>query len=265
MGKSYLFISGKGGVGKSTLAAALAVAATQKGKRVALVDGDIGLRSLDLQLGMQDRVLYDMADLVARRCSLDQALIWHQDYPGLCLMVGGQQAKPKDFNRQDLKKILNTLKKRFDLVLIDGPAGLGRGVKNFTGLADEVVVVATPDAVSIRGAEKLVSQMYPEGIRPSLLLNRMNSQRVLAGELEQANALALALDVPLLGALEENPFIYTALLNGKTAAQTGDEGLDQALADILRRMDGVSLPVEDYKAKPVSAFARLMKKLGFME
>lgn len=263
MGKSFLFVSGKGGVGKSTLAAALAVAAVMKGKRVALVDGDIGLRSLDLQLGMQDHVLYDMADLVSRRCNLNQALIWHKEYPSLCLMVGGQQAKPKDFKKQDLKKIINTLKKRFDLVLIDGPAGLGRGVNKFTGVADEVVVVTTPDPVSVRSAEKLISILYPQGVRPSLLLNRQQGQKVLEGSLHQASTIAQSLDLPLLGAVEENPLIYSALIQGKTAAQTGDLHLDAVLNDILSRMDGVMIPVPDYQAKPVSALARFFQKLGF--
>ena len=109
MGKSYLFISGKGGVGKSTLSAALAVFAAQSGKRVVIIDGDMGLRSLDLMLGLQDLVLYDMADLVKRRCSLDQTLIKHPDFHP-SFDGGRQQARPKDFNKQDVQKILRTLK-----------------------------------------------------------------------------------------------------------------------------------------------------------
>lgn len=261
MAKAFLLISGKGGVGKSTLASAIAVAAAAKGRRVALLDGDIGLRSLDLLLGLQDKVLYDMADLVARRCTLDQALIWHPEFPTLALMVGGQSARPGDFRKQDLQKIVNTLKKRFDLVILDGPAGLGRGVRNLLGLVDEVVVVATPDPVAIRSAEKLVSMLYPLGIRPSLLLNRMEPSRVLAGELQQPGAQALALDLPLAGVLEENPLVYEALLQGKTAAQTGDPRIDQAFSDIIRRMDGFDCAIPEYAPVKLTAFQRFLKWL----
>lgn len=258
MGKSFLMISGKGGVGKSTLTAALGVAAARQSMKVALIDGDIGLRSLDLMLGLQDKVLYDMADLVAHRCRLDQALIWHHELPDLCLMVGGQQARPKDFGQADLKKIINTLKKRFDLVLIDGPAGLGRGMRNFASLADEVVVCATPDAVSLRAAEKLSGQLYAKGLRPSLLLNRLLPERVIAGQVAQPAALAQGLDLPLLGVLEEDPAIYTALLAGKTAAQTGQEGLNQALANMVQRMLGLSCPLPEYHQEKLSFWRRFL-------
>lgn len=261
MGKSFLFISGKGGVGKSTLASALAITAAKMGKRVAVIDGDIGLRSLDLLLGLQDKVLYDMADLVSRRCRLDQILIWHSDFPSLCLIVGGQQAKPKDFKKQDLQKIIKTLQKRFDYILVDGPAGLGRGMRNFCDLVDEVVVVATPDPVAIRSAEKLASQLYSTGTRPQLLLNRVDVERVLAGELQQPQSLALSLDLPLAGVLEENASVYTALLQGKTAAQAGDEALNKALQDILQRLDGKDCPIPEYKKVRPTTFQRFLNWL----
>ena len=106
------------------------------------------------------------------------------------LLVGGQHARPKDFKRADLQKILGTLQRRYDLVLVDGPAGLGRGMRNFVGLADEVLLVATPDPVSLRGVEKLAADLYAQGIRPGLLLNRYAPERVLAGQLDQPAQLA---------------------------------------------------------------------------
>lgn len=256
MGKSYLFISGKGGVGKSTLASALAVTAARQGSSVALVDGDIGLRSLDLLLGMQDKVLYDLKDLVEHRCTLDQALIWHDEFKNLCLIVGGQQAKPKDFAKKDLQKVLNTLTRRFDLVLVDGPAGLGRGINNFTEIVDEVIVVLTPDPVSVRSAEKLAFKLYAGGLRPCLMMNRINKEHVYSGAVPQPNAIAAALDLPLLGVIEESPLIYQALLSGKTAAQTEDENITESFTTILRAVNGDYEPIPDYQKPHMNLFQR---------
>ncbi len=261
MGASFLFISGKGGVGKSTLSSSIAVAAAGQGRRVALIDGDIGLRSLDMMLGLQDKVLFDLSDVVARRCSLDNAMVWHPAHPTLRLLVGGQAAKPKDFKQQDLRKILQTLKKRFDLVLVDGPAGLGRGVRNFTGITDEVVIVSTPDPVSQRSAEKLASQLYPMGIRPSLLLNRIDRGLVISGELPQPKLQALSLDLPLLGAVEECPAVYNAMLEGRTAAETDQPMLKNALEEIIQRMQGMERPIQDYEAPYLNLFQRIWKWL----
>ncbi len=261
MGKSHLFISGKGGVGKTTLTAAIAVTAAKQGQRVAVVDGDVGLRGLDLLLGLQDKVLYDLKDLVERRCTLEQTLIWHDTYPNLCLLVGGQQAKPKDFAKKDLKKVLLTLTRRFDLVLVDGPAGLGRGINNFTDIVDEVIVVLTPDPVSIRGAEKLVSQLYPVGLRPSLVINRVMKELVYENATPQPNAIAMDLDLPLLGVVEESPLIYQSLLAGKTAAQTGDEGIDARFESLLRAMNGTIEPIPDYQVPKLNFYQRIWEWL----
>lgn len=260
MGKSILIISGKGGVGKSTLAAALAVTAAKKGRRTALVDADIGLRSLDIMLGLQDQVLYDLADCVNHRCSLDDALVTHPKYPELHLIVGGQMARPKDFKPNDLKKLLRTLRAAHDTLIIDGPAGLGRGVKNFVGLADEYVVIATQDAVSLRAAEKAARVLMDAGCRPQLVINRVQSYRVEAGELPSPQVLALGLDLPLAGVIEEDPAVYTGMLQGISAAEQESGGLPRVFEDILLRIEGVQLPVPELAKE--TALKRFLRKLS---
>jgi len=261
MGKRYLFISGKGGVGKSTLAAALAVKAAEKGRRVALVDGDAGLRSLDLLLGLQDKALYDLADVARRRVALEDAMVWHPVYPTLRLLAGGQQARQKDFSRQDLDKILSTAARRFDLVIVDGPAGLGRGVRNFAGIVDTVVVVATPDTVCQRVAEKLTGQLAATGLRPSLMLNRFPADLAREGVLPQPASLAQALDVPLLGVIPESPLVYGAMLEGRTAAETESAALNAALDDALTRMEGGEAPLPVFEKQKLNVFQRIWKWL----
>ena len=122
MSRIILIASGKGGVGKSSLAAAMAVILARRGLRTLLIDADVGLRCLDLMLGMQDKVLYELSDCLERRCTLDEALTRHPEYPLLQLMVGGQDARPRDFDIMDLQRVMNTLSRRFDVILIDGPA-----------------------------------------------------------------------------------------------------------------------------------------------
>lgn len=254
MGKTILIISGKGGVGKSTLAAALAVTAAKKGRRTVLLDADVGLRSLDMMLGLQDVVLYDLADCVNRRCSLDATLASHPDYPQLKLVVGGQMAKPKDFKPQDLKKLIKTLKTSHDTVIIDGPAGLGRGVKNFLGLADEYVIVATPDPISLRAAEKAAQVLMNAQCRPFLVINRVQRHMVEEGDISAPEMLALGLDIPLAGILEETPAVYTSMLKGKSAVEDAPEAFTRNLEDILLRLEGVQLPV-----KPLEKERRLKR------
>lgn len=258
MAKSFLFLSGKGGVGKSTLSAALAVTAAQNGRRVALLDGDIGLRSLDMMLGLQNQVLFDLSDCVQRRCSLEKALIWHPTYPALRLMVSGQSAKPKDFKPQDLRKIMKTLSKRFDLIFIDGPAGLGRGSKTFADLVDEIVLVATPDPVSMRSVERMASLLVEKGKRPSLVINRVDEDKVFSGFYEQPVDLAQGLDLPLMGLLPDDPGIYEAMLLGKTAAEMNRDEFSVPLQEMLERLEGSLIPIERLEEKKKTIWQRLL-------
>lgn len=259
MGKVILIVSGKGGVGKSTLAAALAVTAAKQNRRTALLDADIGLRSLDIMLGLQDRVLFDLADCVNHRCSLEKAMVPHPNYPNLKLIVGGQMARPKDFAPKDLKKLVHTLSLSHDTVIIDGPAGLGRGVKNFAGLADEYVVVTTPDAVSLRSAERAAQLLIFARCRPWLLINRVQRHLLPKGEIPEPETLAQGLDLPLLGVIPEEPEIYTGMLNGSTAAE-GDGSLPRIFEDILWRLEGVDLPVMALAAE--TWFQRFLRRMS---
>ena len=240
MKRIIMFASGKGGVGKSSLSSALAYSMARRGLRTLLVDADFGLRSLDLMLGMQDSVLFELSDCLARRCSLSDALVSHPHQPLLKLLVGGQQARPKDFQVRDLAKMLKTLSPSFDIILVDGPAGLGRGIKLFLDIAKAWVLVATPDSVCLRAAEKTAQLLMKDGgERPWLLLNRQDAKLMKKGELGQPEQLALSLDLPLLGAIPQNDEAYRLLLQGRTMAEAEGAELRQAIEAAADRLLGL--------------------------
>ncbi|MHC1785526.1 MAG: P-loop NTPase [Christensenellales bacterium] len=266
MGKLIMVASGKGGVGKSSLSAALGVSAAQRGLQTLLLDADFGLRSLDLMLGVQDQVLYELSDCLKRRCSLEQALVQHPKYPKLSLLIGGQDAKPKDFSGKDLSRIMKTLKGRFDLLLVDCPAGIGRGVKNFIGLADRYVLVATPDDVCLRDTEKLGKLILEEtGEHADLLLNRYDWQLSRLGAISRPDAIALALDMPLLGTVSQSPAVYSGQLQCMTMAELSDTAVTEAVTHIGRRLQGIDAPAfvevkQTWREKLLSMLSREVKR-----
>ena len=259
MGVVIMFASGKGGAGKSSISAALAVSFARRQLRTVLIDADIGLRSLDLMLGMQDKILYELTDCMKRRCTLDEALVMHPEYPLMHLLVGGQDARPKDIQARDLARVMKTLKNRYDFLLIDCPAGIGRGIRNFVGLADRYVLVATPDDICLRDTEKTGKIILEEtGKHPELLLNRYDWALMHQGLISKPQALATAMDMPLLGVLENSPGAYRGLLMGKTIAEMkGDPGAE-AIERIARRLLGMSVPFAQQKESWGMAVRRLL-------
>lgn len=245
MGKVWMIASGKGGVGKSSISAGLAMRLAARSVRTLVVDGDIGLRSLDLMMGMQDKVLYDLADCAQMRCALDDAAVAHPRYPHLHLMVGGQDARPSDFYKPDLRRMFKTLRKHYDVIIVDCPAGLGRGLKNAAAVADRVVLVATPDDVCLRDAEKTAALLHEKtGCRAELAINRYPEKYMKKQGMPLPGALAEGLELAYLGCVPESGKVYEAVLQGKTMAECGDKKVLKALDEILLRLEGVQVPYE---------------------
>ena len=240
MGQIIMLASGKGGVGKSSLTAALGISFARRGLRCLLLDADVGLRSLDLMLGMQDRVLYELSDCIKHRCSLDDAVISHKLYPSLHLMVAGQNAKPKDFVKKDLDRILKTLRSRYEMIIIDAPAGIGRGIKNFMGIVDRFVLIATADEVCLRDTEKIAGILQEEaGDHPYLVLNRFHRKLQRRGIIPKPEDIALAIDLVLLGTVPDSNSVYSALLAGKTMMETADSQVISSIEKLSDRLLGV--------------------------
>lgn len=258
MGKAWIIASGKGGVGKSTITSALATALCRMKQTVCIVDADIGLRDQDVILGMENRVVYDLTDVCAHRCTLPQALIQHTTEEKLYLLPAAQFARVKDVDPKDLRKIVRQLKNRFQHVLIDCPAGIERGLRGVLHTeCDDCLLICTPDDVCIRDVERTGSLIAEKkALRPQLIVNRLNAELIAAGEMYTAQVVAQTLDLPLLGEVPEDPVIYRALLKHIPLMDCRCEGAE-ALTRIARRMTGENVPLPGYGTKKPSLFRRM--------
>lgn len=180
MGQVWMIASGKGGVGKSTVAAALGTALARRGQKVCVVDADIGLRDQDAILGLQDRIVYDLLDVARKECALPQALVGPAELPNLTLLPAAQFHRVKELDRKAFRKILLLLQQSNDFVLIDCPAGIERGLRGLMSpLIDRTLIVCTPDDVCIRNAERVAALMQEKELpRPLLLVNRLDAELI---------------------------------------------------------------------------------------
>ena len=261
MSVSYCIVSGKGGVGKSTVTANLAAALAYRGHAVAVVDTDIGLRAQDALLSLENQVIYDLLDVARKDCALDAALLTHPEIPSLQLLPAAQFARAKDLEPAKLAKILNRLKETHDFVLIDCPAGLERGLRNVLNAGvDQAILMLTPDDVSIRDAEHTAQLLDAKGLsHPPLVVNRVNSELIRNGEMIPVRNIAIMLDLPLLGEIPEDPVVGLSALRHRLFVDYSCEAR-QAVMRIASRLCGKSIPFPEYGSEHVSVFRRLLKR-----
>ncbi|MBE0600863.1 MAG: P-loop NTPase, partial [Firmicutes bacterium] len=195
MVNTWMIASGKGGVGKSTLAAAMAVALVREGRKAVLLDMDIGLRSLDIHLGMENSVVYDVLDYARGDCKLSQAVQRSLSMPELALLPAAQLGSADEIDQALLDKIFRKLRKHFDFVLADAPAGLSPIIGKLLRSAENTLLVVTPDDVSIRDAERVVSLCREQGRpAPLLIVNRVMPALVQSGDMPAPQVIADTLD-----------------------------------------------------------------------
>ena len=260
MSRIFTIMSGKGGVGKSTLASALALYYARHGVKCALLDGDVGLRCADMMLGMQDSVVFDLSDLCNDGCTLEQALIPCPAEPNLTLLAAPQLMKASEFKAKEIAAVVRRIAKTRDIILLDAPAGVGRGLKNLLGADSTPVIVATPDEVCVRDAERLGMLLTDRGeMHPGIVFNRVSRELVRKGVMLPPKALAEALDMPLMGILPESPAIYRALLQHRSPLDCGDPQVAEAFENIASRLLGADVPLPEYR---VSALLRFFSKGG---
>lgn len=261
MGKAWLIASGKGGVGKSTVASCVATSLARRGQRVCVVDADIGLRDQDALLGLENRIVYDLIDVCSKACRLQQALISPTDQPNLSLLPAAQFARAKELDSKAFKRVIAELKMTHAHVIVDAPAGIEKGLRGLLSAAyDETIIVCTPDDVCIRNAERAVFTLEGKNLpRPSLIVNRLIPELIEAGEMYAAEVVAQTLDLPLLGEIPEDPTVYRALIT-RMSPMDADCEAQRALTRIARRMAGDSIPLPGLGKAPKAWYQRLFRR-----
>ena len=261
MSVTYCIASGKGGVGKSTIVANLAAALAYRGHAVTVVDTDIGLRSQDALLSMENRIVYDLLDVANKDCDLQDALMPHPSVPSLFLLPAAQFARAKDLDASSLAKILAQLKSTNDFVLVDSPAGLERGLRNVLNAnVDRAILVLTPDDISIRDAEHVLQLLDAKKLsHPSLIVNRLDNDLIRGGEMISARNIADTLDLPLLGEIPDDPAVSRAALRHRLFLDYQCEAR-LAVMRIASRLCGKPVPFPEIGSKPISLFRQLFTR-----
>ena len=244
MGEVIVITSGKGGVGKTTSAANLGTALTIMGKKVALVDTDIGLRNLDVVMGLENRIVYDIVDVVEENCKLKQALIKDRRYEGLFLLPAAQTRDKNAVNEEQMKKICEELKLEFDFVIIDCPAGIEQGFKNAIAGADRAFVVTTPEVSAVRDADRIVGLLESSSLpKPQLILNRIRTKLVKKGDMMDESDIVDLLSIKLIGAIPDDENVIVQTNKGEPSVTNPKSLSGKAYMETARRILGEDIPV----------------------
>ena len=242
--------SGKGGVGKTTAVASLGIALASRGQKVVCIDGDIGLRNLDVIMGLENRIVYDVVDIVEGRCRLRQAMIRDKRLPELYLIPAAQTRDKNALSPSDMLRLGDELREICDFVLIDSPAGIERGFKNSIAAADRVLVLTNPEISAVRDADRVIGILEAEEKgSPSLILNRVNIDMVKRQEmLSPADVLDL-LAIDLIGVVPEDQSVIVAANRGQPIALDNDSKAGQAFRNIAARLMGEDVPFMDLESQ----------------
>ena len=242
-GKVITVTSGKGGVGKTTATANLGAALADFGHKVACVDGDIGLRNLDVVMGLENRIVYDLVDVVEGRCRLRQAMIRDKRLPELYLIPAAQTRDKSAISPSDMVRLCDELRPECDWILINSPAGIERGFRNAIAPADIVVVITNPEVSAVRDADRIIGLVEAEEKGPArLVINRIKPDMVRRGDMLAVDDILELLAVQLVGMVPDDENVLTSTNRGTPVVLDGKSKAGLAFRNIARRLKGEEVP-----------------------
>lgn len=263
MGEAIVITSGKGGVGKTTTTANLGTALALSGKKVCMIDTDIGLRNLDVVMGLENRIIYDLVDVAEERCKLQQALIKDKRFECLYLLPAAQTKDKSAVVPEQMKKIVSELKQDYDYVLIDCPAGIEQGYKNAVAGADKAIVVSTPEVSSVRDADRIIGLLEQEDVEPpKLIVNRIRSHMMKSGEMLDVDEIISILAIDLLGIVGDDDTVIRASNSGEPIALDPTSKASIAYRNMARRILGESVPLLSLEEDKPGMFSKMRKFFG---
>lgn len=263
MGEAIVITSGKGGVGKTTTTANIGTALASMGKKVVVVDGDTGLRNLDVLMGLENRIVFTLIDVIENRCRLKQAMIKDKRFNNLFLLPTAQTRDKNDIKAEEMLSLVQELKEDFDYVLIDCPAGIEQGFENAVIGADRAIVVVNPEVTSVRDADRVIGKLDAKGVENhQLLINRLNSEMVKRGDMLNINDIIETLSIKLIGVVPDDRNITISTNKGEPIVLDEKATSGQAFKNIARRITGEEVPLinlDDESSGLWNAFRKLFK------
>jgi septum site-determining protein MinD len=244
MGEVYVVTSGKGGVGKTTSTANIGTGLAIAGKKVVMVDADIGLRNLDVVMGLENRIVYDIVDVIEGTCRLKQALIKDKRYNNLFLLPAAQTKDKSALSPEHMQKLTNALREEFDFTIIDCPAGIEQGFKNAIAGADTAIVVTTPEVSAVRDADRVIGLLEANDLRnPLLILNRIRPDMVKRGDMMTIDDVIEILAIEIVGVVPDDESIVISTNRGDPCVSDDSSWAGRAYRDITRRLLGEIVPL----------------------
>lgn len=239
MGKVIVVTSGKGGVGKTTSTANIGAALTKLGNKVIVIDGDIGLRNLDVVMGLENRIVFDLVDLIEKKCKPRQAMIKDKRFDGLYLIPAAQTRDKDAINPEQMKELCDELKEEFDYVIVDCPAGIENGFKNAIAGADSAIVVTTPEVSAVRDADRIIGLLEAHSVDDiNLVVNRIKMNMVRNGDMLDINDILDILGIKLIGVVPDDENVVISTNKGEPVIEYNNSLAGTAYSNIARRVMG---------------------------
>lgn len=260
VGEAIVVTSGKGGVGKTTTTASLGAALALRGQRVLVIDADIGLRNLDVILGLENRIVFNIVDVAKKICKPSQAIIKSKKSNNLYLLPASQTDDKDVIDEAEVRFVLEQFKREFHYILIDSPAGIEQGFRNACAGADSAVVVTTPEVSAIRDADRVVGLLSSKGIESRLIINRIDFDMVRRGDMLSVKDVQDILGIEILGVIERDEQIIVAANCGEPVVYNPKSKAGQAFTRIAGRICGEQIAIPSFDGG--SLWNRITKRLG---